>query len=608
MTSEEIRKKFLEFFEKRGHKILPSTSLIPPENDKSSLFISAGVQPLAPYVLGEPHPAGKRLANIQKCVRAQDIDDVGDKTHDTFFEMMGNWSLGDYFKEDAIKWSYELLTDKKEGMGLNLSRLYITVFGGNDDAPKDTESFEIWKKYMPENRIYFLTWNGKKEPNWWDAGDNGPAGPDTEIFYDLTGKLDDMTKEEYLTADERQDVVELWNNVFMEYEKKDGKVIGKLKNKTVDTGAGLERWAMALQGKNDIFQTDLFESLIKQIESDSNKKYYDVLYQKDFRILADHIRTLTFLIADGILPTGTEKGSVVRKLIRKSLESAQSLNILDKSIESYTKIVIDKYKNQYPKLLDFMKNNLKEGNESSIYGEEVKLRRVNIKGKEALEKFVKENPTTEFLPGTFIWNIHSSIGTSVATLESITRNTWGKEINKIELEKVRKKFSEISKAGMEQKFKGGLAGHSEMEVKYHTATHLLHQALRDVLGKHVEQKGSNITPERLRFDFSHSQKMTEKEKKKVEDIVNQKIKEGLPMNQIILPKEEAEKSGALHFFGEKYGDQVSIYYIGPSLAETYSKEFCGGPHVKNTSELGNFKIVKEEAISAGIRRIKAILK
>ena len=304
MQSADIRQKFLKFFEKRGHKIIPSASLVPDKNDSSVLFTTAGMQPLVPYLLGNPHPEGKRLVNIQKCVRTQDIDEVGDNTHDTFFEMLGNWSLGDYFKEDAIKWSYELLTSKEEGFGLDPNRLYITVFGGNDDAPKDVESFEIWKKYMPENRIYFLTWNGKKEPNWWDAGDNGPAGPDTEMFYDITPNgLGDLSKEEYLKADDEQKVVEIWNDVFMQYIKKDGKVVDKLQSKNVDTGAGLERLAMVLQGKDNIFETDLFVSIMEPANS---------------RIVADHIRTSVFMIADGVVPANTDRGYILRRLIRRA--------------------------------------------------------------------------------------------------------------------------------------------------------------------------------------------------------------------------------------------------------------------------------------------------
>ena len=346
MQSEEIRRRFLAFFEKRGHAVIPSASLVPNKDDTSVLFNTAGMQPLIPYLMGTEHPQGKRLINIQKCVRTQDIEEVGDKTHDTFFEMLGNWSLGDYFKEDAIKWSYDILTSKEEGFGLDPKRLYITVFGGNGDAPQDDESFNIWKKYIPENRIYFLTWNGKKEPNWWDAGDNGPCGPDTEMFYDVTVHgLGDMNKEEYLAADERQDVVEIWNDVFMEYEKRDGKVIGKLKQKNVDTGGGLERVAMAAQGKDNIFDTDLFSSMISKIKEASNN--FDV---KSERVVADHIRTSVLMLSDGVEPSNKDRGYILRRLLRRAWVFEYKSKLSPEVFEDLIIKVIEKYKSHYPAL------------------------------------------------------------------------------------------------------------------------------------------------------------------------------------------------------------------------------------------------------------------
>jgi len=578
MQSEEIRRRFLTFFENRGHKIIPSASLV-PENDPSVLFVTAGMQPLVPYLLGEAHPQGKRLVNIQKSIRTQDIEEVGDNTHDTFFEMLGNWSLGDYFKEDAIKWSYELLTNKEEGMGVDPNRLYITVFGGNADAPKDDESFNIWKKYMPENRIYFLTWDGDKEPNWWDAGDNGPAGPDTEIFFDLTGKLGDMTKEEYLAADGRQDVVEIWNDVFMEYLKKDGKVVGKLQKKNVDTGAGLERWAMMMQGVNNIFDTDLFLPIMQEIKR--NSKSGDI---KAMRIIADHIRTATFMIADGVAPSNTDRGYILRRLIRRAHRYA---NILGFKSENYLKLIEDvasKYQLVYSNVL----KNIRMIQE--VYLSEV------TKFEETLNAGLKQ-----FEKGIDPFILFTTYGFPFELTEELAREK-GVKLDKEDFQKKFLEHQAISRAGSEQKFKGGLAGHSEMEVKYHTATHLLHQALREVLGEEVFQKGSNITPKRLRFDFSFTRKMTDEEKRKVENLVNRTIEESLPVSYEDLPLEEAEKSGAIGLFEEKYGDKVRVYKVGD-----FSLELCGGPHVENTGVLGQFKIIKEEAVSTGIRRIKAIL-
>ncbi len=585
MKSEEVRKRFLTFFEGRGHKIIPSAPLV-PENDPTTLFNTAGMQPLVPYLLGKSHPAGQRLANIQKCVRTGDIDEVGDNTHLTFFEMMGNWSLGDYFKKEAIEWSFELLTSKEEGFGLDPQRLYVTCFEGDSNAPKDEESANIWREIFEKHgvtgeRIYFMP----AKNNWWQPGPNGPCGPDTEMFYDLTGVLDKgMTKEEYLQADDEQRVVEIWNDVFMEFLKKDDKVIGKLESKNVDTGSGFERVCTVLQGKTNVFDTDLFESIIKKI-----KELSTVENIKAERVIADHARATVFLMADGVLPSNTDRGYILRRLLRRAIRYADILKIEKMKLVQVAEVVIEKYKWTYENLetkKDLIKN--------EINLEEEKFRKTLDRGMKEFEK------------GTDPFILFTTYGFPIELTEELAKEKG----LKIDAEKFKKDLADhqqLSRTGAEQKFKGGLGDTSEMSVKYHTATHLLHQALREVLGTHVEQKGSNITPERLRFDFSHPQKMTDEEKKKVEEIINQKIKEDLPVKNVVLPKEEAEESGALHFFGDKYGDQVSVYYIGPSLAEAYSKEFCGGPHISNTGVLGNFKILKEEAISQGIRRIKAIL-
>ncbi len=568
MQSGEIRNRFLKFFEKRGHAVIPSASLV-PENDASVLFTTAGMHPLVPYLLGEEHPKGKRLVDVQKCVRTGDLDDVGDNRHFTFFEMMGNWSLGDYFKEDAIRWSYEFLTSKEEGLGLDPNRLYVTVFEGNEDAPFDEESKKIWMSLgIPEHRIYALG----ADDNWWSAGENGPCGPDTEMFYDLTeGGLGDLSKEEFQKAVEREDAVEIWNDVFMEFRKEGGKVVEKLKSKNVDTGAGLERMTAVMQGKKTAYDTDLFVSIISETSpvspADSSR-----------RIIADHVRTAVFMIADGVVPSNTDRGYVLRRLIRRAVRLSSI------SLSPVINAVINNYKDTYPEL-----ESKRSIIEKEILQEEARFRLTLDAGLKQFEK--GEDPFVLFTTYGFPFELTKELA-----------REKGVDLNEEDFKKKFKEHQELSRAGAEQKFKGGLAGNSEVEVRYHTATHLLHQALRDVLGNEVSQKGSNITPERLRFDFSFSRKMTDEEKQKVEEIVNKKIEEALPVENKVLDKDEAVKSGALHFFDQKYPDQVSVYSIGD-----YSREFCGGPHVKNTSEIGKLKIEKEEAVSAGVRRIKATI-
>jgi alanyl-tRNA synthetase len=591
MTSSEIRRRFISFFEKRGHAFLPSASLV-PENDPSVLFNTAGMQPLVPYLLGEKHPLGTRLVNFQKCVRTGDIDDIGDNTHATFFEMMGNWSLGEYFKEDAIKWSYELLTSKEEGFGLDPQRLYVTLFKGNEDAPQDNESLEIWKKYLPENRIYFLGWNGKKEPNWWEASENGPCGPDTEMFYDVTPSgLGDLTLEEYLKADEEQNVVEIWNNVFMEYLKKDGKVVGKLNNKNVDTGSGFERITMVLQGKNNIYDTDLFSPIINKINEFTTT---DNLRAK--RIIADHLRAAVFLIGDGVLPANKDQGYVLRRLLRRAIRYADTLEMKHGSLFWIADTIITDYKDAYPLLIT-----QKELIKGEIDKEEQKFRATLQKGIKEFERMATKDITG---PEAFL--LLSSYGFPIDLTKELAKEK-GIQVDEVGFETEYKKHQNLSRLGSEQKFKGGMSGTGEMETRYHTATHLLNAALREILGTHVSQKGSNITAERMRFDFSHSAKMTDDEKKKVEDLVNEKIREAHPVTFKEMPKEEAEKLGAIHAFGDKYGDVVKVYSIGNEVDGFFSREFCGGPHVENTKELGHFRIMKEESVSQGVRRIKAVL-
>ncbi len=580
MNSGEIRTRFLKFFEARGHKIIPSASLV-PEGDPSVLFNTAGMQPLVPYLMGKEHPMGKRIVNVQKCVRTQDIDEVGDNTHDTFFEMMGNWSLGDYFKEDAIKWSFEFLTSKEEGLGLDPKRLYITVFEGDENAPKDIEAYDIWKKFVPEHRIYFM---GAKS-NWWSVGDNGPCGPDTEMFYDVTPNgLGDMTKEEYLQADAEQKVVEIWNDVFMQYVKKDGKIIGKLPSQNVDTGSGLERVVMAVQGKDNIFDTDLFSDIISKI-----KEFSTIDNQKAKRIVADHIRTSVCMMADGVTPSNTSRGYILRRLLRRAVRYADVLGFKNGSLFWLADTVIEKYKEIYPEFIE-----RKEIIKKEIDKEENKFR-------ETLKAGLKE-----FEKGVDPFILATTYGFPIELTLELAKE---KEIE-IDLEDFNKKMAEHQKlsqtasAGM---FKGGLANHNEMTIKLHTAHHLLLAGLQNVVSKDIKQRGSNITEERLRIDFLCDHKLTDEEKIKIEDWVNDKINQKLDVVRREMPLIEAEKLGAEMEFGAKYPETVSLYFIEDKEGKPISKEFCGGPHVQNTKELGVFKILKEEAVATGIRRIKAIL-
>jgi alanyl-tRNA synthetase len=580
MNSEEIRQKFLTFFKENNHAVLDSASLVTSDEKgvtNSTLFNTAGVQPLIPYLLGEEHPKGNRLASVQKCIRTIDIDEVGDNTHLTFFEMLGNWSLGDYFKEEAIKMSFEFLTDPEKGLGLDPKRLYVTVFEGDENAPKDEESFNIWKQYIPENRIYYMS----AESNWWEAGENGPCGPDTEMYYDITGQLGDVDKEGFIKADDEQKVVEIWNDVFMQFEKKNGKIIGNLPRHAVDTGAGLERLVTVKNNKESVYETDLFSEILEKIgNTDKN------------RIIADHIRSAVMLISDGVIPSNTDRGYILRRIIRRAVKNADGINISE-----VAEFFIKKMSSAYPDLKEKSEEIIK-----IIEIEEEKFRKSLSAGLKEFNKISGEN-----ISGEDAFKLFSSYGFPIELTTELAKEK-GISVDLEAFEKEMQDHQEKSRTAAEGKFKGGLEDYGEMELKYHTATHLLHQALRDVLGEHVQQKGSNINSDRLRFDFSHDQKMTDEEKQKVEEIVNQKIKDSLSVQNVELPFDEAEKTGALHFFGDKYGDTVSVYYIGDSVDSAYSKEFCGGPHVENTSELGEFKIKKEEASSAGVRRIKAVLK
>ncbi len=600
MNSKEIRERYLKFFEKRGHTIIPSASLVPANYiipDKGSLFTTAGMQPLIPYLLGTNHPAGTKIVDVQKCVRTGDIDDVGDNRHLTFFEMMGNWSLGDYFKKEAIEWSLDFLTNKEEGLGLDPRRFYMTVFKGEDGIPRDEESITIWKENFAkyditaevsgddeyikgEIRILPLG----KDDNFWIAGATGPCGGDTEMFYDVIGE-EKGGKLEGRFADlvKSGRIIEVWNNVFMEFNKTaDGKY-EKLAKPNVDTGMGLERTTVVMQGKNNVFETDIFEPILSYIKLNSQR--FD---EKTSRIVADHIRSAVMIISDGVTPSNTEGGYVLRRIIRRAVRFIDQLGMKESEILSIAKISINNLSYAYPTLSQ-KENEILE----IIKLEDEKFRLTLIKGLKEFEK------------GIDAFDLFQTYGFPIEMTQELALEE-GRKIDIDDFNEKMKKHQELSRAGSEQKFKGGLAGTGEMETKYHTATHILNSALRAVLGNHVSQKGSNITAERLRFDFVHPEKMTDEQKKKVEDYVNGVIALRLPVTCKEMSVDEAKESGAQGVFTDKYDALVKVYTVGTE-DDHYSKEICGGPHVSNTSELGRFKITKEEAVSAGVRRIKAIL-
>ncbi len=583
MKAIEIRNKYLNFFKEHGHKVIPSAPLI-PENDPSVLFTTAGMQPLVPYLLGEKHPEGKRLTDYQKCLRTNDIDEVGDNRHLTYFEMLGNWSLGDYFKEEAIAMSFEFLTKE---LGIPVEKLSVTCFAGDEDCPRDTVTAECWKKAgIPEDRIYFFG----KDDNWWIAGEEGPCGSDTEMFYD-TGKP--KCSEECNPSCGCGKYVEIWNNVFMEYYKdKDGKYT-KLKQHNVDTGLGLERMTMLLQGKETPFDTELFAPVMNKLQE---LAVVDDIASR--RIVAEHLRASMMIILDGGLPSNVDRGYILRRLIRRMTRHLRKLQINLDVLPELIELNIETLKEMYPELV---RN--KEKIVSVIIEEKNKFEKTLERGEKEFNKIAKklEEQGKDTLLGKDIFNLYETYGFPPEVTADLARERNLKIDNK-EFEQLFKEHQEKSRMGSEQKFKGGLSGNGEMETKYHTATHLLNAALKVVLGKDIHQKGSNITPERMRFDFSCDHKLTDEEKQKVEELVNKWIQEEIPVKVEEMKKDEAIKSGAECMFIEKYPDIVTVYSIGD-----VSKELCGGPHVKNTKELGKFKIKKEEASSAGVRRIKAVL-
>ncbi len=588
MAKLDLKDTYLKFFEEKGHKIIPSAPII-PENDPTCLFNTAGMQPLVPYLKGEPHPEGHRLADVQKCFRTNDLDSIGDKTHHTFFEMLGNWSLGDYFKKESISWSFELLTKR---LNIPVEKLAVTVFGGNDIVPADNESAEVWESLgINKNKIAFLG----EENNWWPNMElTGPCGPDTEIFY---WRSSSPVPEKFDPDDETW--VEIWNNVFMQYNHEPDGTFTPLKNKNVDTGLGVERVTTILEGETDNYKSSIWKDVIRKIEEISGKSYDDERYTKAMRIIADHIRAIVMISGDdaGIKPSNTDQGYILRRLIRRTIRYAKQLEIDINSNweEQLANIIINEYAPYYAEL-ERNKNVILE----VLKNEKVKFNRTLEKGLKEFEKIVGH------LEGDLIdkdnaFKLYDTYGFPIELTEELAKERG----LKVDIAGFKEKFAEHqakSREGATAKFKGGLASTGEMETKYHTATHLLNAALKKVLGPHVHQKGSNITAERMRFDFSHDTKMTDEEKQKTEDLVNEYIKMAIPVERFEMKKEDALKLGAEAMFIEKYGDIVSVYKIGD-----VSLEVCGGPHVSNTSELGTFKIKKEEASSAGVRRIKAIL-
>lgn len=585
MQKANLKDLYINFFVENGHVQIPSAPVV-PENDPSVLFNTAGMQPLVPYLMGQKHPLGTRLCDYQKCIRTNDLESIGDKTHHTFFEMLGNWSLGDYFKKESITWSFEFLT---KVLNIPVEKLAVTVFEGNDEVPRDEESASVWKSLgIPAERISYLD----KDNNFWIAGEVGPCGPDTEIFY---WRSDDEVPQKHDPEDERW--VEIWNNVFMQYERHADGTVTELPHKNVDTGMGVERTAAILEGVDDNYLTSIWKDVVDKIEEMSNTTYAE--NAKSIRIIADHIRTAVFIAGDnsGIKPSNTDQGYILRRLIRRMIRHAKKIGIdLESGFErTLALMIIEKYAKYYEELeknkeaiLDVLTNELK------------KFNRTLEKGLREFEKIVSNLEGTT-LNKDLAFKLYDTYGFPLELTVELAEEK-GITVDKEGFEQKFKEHQEKSRAGSEQRFKGGLAGDGEVETKYHTATHLLNAALKQVISKDVHQRGSNITVERMRFDFNCDHKLTDEEKQKVEDLVNEWIKQEIPVTVEEMSKQEAIDSGAECMFIEKYPNVVTVYTIG-----NVSKELCGGPHVQNTKELGHFKIKKEEASSAGVRRIKAIL-
>lgn len=598
MTVNELRSKYIEFFKSKGHVEISGKSLI-PNNDPTVLFTTAGMQPLVPYLLGEPHPSGTRLTDYQKCVRTGDIDSVGDSAHLTFFEMLGNWSLGAYFKQESIAYSYEFLTDPKY-LGIPSEKLSVTVFEGENangtEIPRDDEAASRWEEMgIPRERIYFMP----REDNWWGpAGQTGPCGPDTEIFYD-TGKP--KCGPDCKPGCHCGKFVEIWNNVFMQYNKDAEGHYTPLARKCVDTGMGAERTVAMLNGQATVYDTDVFVPIINKIEELSGKKYgTDEKTDRSFRVIADHVRTATFILGDpqAVTPSNVGAGYILRRIIRRAVRDGRKLGLDGTFLTAPAAVVIEEYKNAYPELEEHKDFIFKE-----IENEEKKFLNTLKKGEAEFEKLLpnlQKNPQ-KIIPGRVAFRLYDTFGFPIELTQEMAEEN-GMKVDVEGFKEAEKKHQELSRDTSGQQFKGGLIDHSEITTKYHTATHLLQQALVNVLGPQVAQKGSNITSERMRFDFSFERAMTKEEIKKVEDIVNEQIAKDLPVTMEVMDLEAAKKSGARALFGEKYDKQVSVYTIGD-----FSKEVCGGPHVQHTGLIGHFHIVKEQSSSAGVRRIRAVI-
>lgn len=596
ITIHELRSKYIEFFKSKDHVEISGKSLI-PENDPSVLFTTAGMHPLVPYLLGEPHPAGKRLTDYQKCIRTGDIEEVGDEAHLTFFEMLGNWSLGDYFKKESIAFSWEFLTSPR-WLALDPRMISVTVFAGDENAPRDETSAEAWKSLgVPADKIAYLP----AGDNWWAAGPVGPCGPDTEIFY-WTGEGLPPAGSNKGTEPKRW--MEIWNNVFMEFNRVDEHTLVRLPAQNVDTGMGLERTVAMLQGKKSVYETEAFTPIFEALESLSGKKYgapgNDPELDRSFRIVADHVRTATFILGDpkAVLPSNIGAGYVLRRIIRRAVRHGRKLGIEGAFLSAPAERVIENYAAPYPELVENRSRIVEE-----LRGEEEKFLETLVKGEHEFAKILPnllKNPL-KVMSGRMAFKLYDTYGFPIELTEELATEN-GLKIDRAEFDEAYKKHQELSRAGSELTFKGGLADHSEISTKYHSVTHLLHKALRIVLGDHVAQKGSNINVERVRFDFSHPAPMTKEEIAKVEAIVNEQIKRDLPVTMEMMSLDEAKAAGAIALFGEKYESVVKVYTMGD-----FSKEVCGGPHVARTGLIGAFHIQKEQSSSAGVRRIYGVI-
>ncbi len=586
ISSDKLKKMFLEFFRKKRHKVIANASLI-PENDPTALFTSAGMHPLVPYLMGQPHPSGKKLVNVQKCLRTSDIDEVGDSFHLSFFEMLGNWSLGDYFKEESIPWSYEFLTSK-EWLNIDKDRLSVTVFAGDDKIPRDTESARIWEGLrVPKEKIFYLP----RKDNWWGPiGGTGPCGPDTEMFYD-TGK--EPCGDECKPGCSCGKFNEIWNNVFMEYNKTPDGDYELLEQKNVDTGMGVERTVAVLQGKDNVYETEIFAPLIEKIKELAGIEVVPDNQTRSVRVICDHSRAATFILAEGIVPLNVEQGYVLRRLIRGAIRHGKLLSIEEEFLSELSQIVIETYSRDYPHL---------KSSEDFIVAELGKeYSRFNNTLARGLNRFNRIAGENKKIDGKDAFLLYQSFGFPIEITRELGREN-GIFVDVDGFHEESEKHQQVSRASADKRFGSGLADTAEATVRLHTATHLLNEALRRVLGKEITQKGSNITQERLRFDFNFDRKLTDQEIRAVEELVNGQIRKALLVKRIETTLDEAIKMGSQAVFEEKYGEKVSVYSIGD-----FSRELCSGPHVKNTRELGRFKIMKEEGISAGVRRIRAVL-